>query len=89
MCSSDLDKYFKVKQMTLPHYKMGVTYAKLNGLRSAIREVEVLGTSALDTRRDVWAKKIILSLNRLSSVMHILMCMELASMSKGVGRREG
>lgn len=78
--SHDPQKFFNIKQMLMPDYTMGKAYALLNHLRTAIRETEVAAVDAfLDgakcTRRDI-----IEELNRLSSAIHIMMCMYLAGL---------
>ncbi len=73
------EKFFHIKQMTLPHYKMGLIYARLNQIRTMVREAEVLAVQAIDIRREPWGARIVLTLNRLSSVMHMMMCMYLAN----------
>ena len=39
-------KYYKIKAMVLPDYSMGVEYALLNQIRTAIRETEVAAAGA-------------------------------------------
>lgn len=39
-------KFFHVKYMRLPDYKMGIAYALLNQLRTAVREAEVTAVNA-------------------------------------------
>ncbi|WP_070000601.1 hypothetical protein [Cellulosilyticum sp. I15G10I2] len=73
------ENFFQIKQMTLPHYKMGLIYTRLNQIRTMIREAELLAIWAIDMKRDSWGPSIVLTLNRLSSVMHIMMCMVLAN----------
>ncbi|MDO5562643.1 MAG: ATP-binding protein [Synergistaceae bacterium] len=77
-------KYFSVKQMVLPDYSLGKTYALLNQLRTDIRETEVAATRAFRLSRNVYDRKdIIEALNRLSSAVHIMMCKYLAEEYKG------
>lgn len=71
-------KYYKVKQMVLPSYKLGKTYAMLNQLRAAVREVEVAAATAFHNGRNYEREDIIQELNRMSSAMHIIMCKYLA-----------
>ncbi len=71
-------KFFKVEQMVLPDYKLGLDYAELNRLRTAIRETEVSAGMAFTIGRKCTRPDIIQQLNRLSSAMHIIMCMYLA-----------
>ena len=71
-------KYYKVKQMVLPSYKLGKTYALLNQLRTAVRETEVAGASAFHIGKNYERADIIEDLNRMSSAVHIIMCKYLA-----------
>ncbi len=73
------ENFFHIKPMTLPHYKMGLIYVRLNQIRTMVREAEVLAVEAIDMKREPWGAHIVLTLNRLSSVMHIMMCMYLAN----------
>ncbi len=68
-------KYYKIEYMSLPSYEHGMTYAQLNLLRTSIRELEVIALNAFKNGREVIRKDILTALNRLSSAMHILMCM--------------
>ena len=70
-------KFYKIKQMLLPDYTMGVEYAMLNQIRSAVRETEVAATMAFKEGTKYTRQDIIQELNRLSSAMHIMMCMYL------------
>lgn len=70
-------KFFHVKYMRLPDYKMGVAYALLNQLRTAVREAEVVAVEAFKNGRSYERQDILEVLNRLSSAMHIMMCMYL------------
>jgi ethanolamine utilization cobalamin adenosyltransferase len=76
--SHDPMKFYNIKQMTLPDYTMGKTYALLNQIRSSIRETEVAATEAFYVGKKYTRKDIIEELNRLSSSLHIMMCMYLA-----------
>jgi ethanolamine utilization cobalamin adenosyltransferase len=76
--SHDPMKYYKVKQMVLPDYTMGKTYAVLNHLRTAVRETEVAATEAFRAGTKCTKPDIIEELNRISSSLHIMMCMYLA-----------
>ncbi|WP_281679370.1 ATP-binding protein [Synergistes jonesii] len=76
--SHDPMKYFAVKQMTLPDYSMGKSYALLNQLRTAVREAEVAAVQAFRVRSGCERSDIVEGLNRLSSALHIMMCMYLA-----------
>lgn len=71
-------KFYNIKQMILPDYTMGKTYALLNQLRSSIRETEVAASEAFQLGAKCTRKDIIEGLNRLSSSLHIMMCMYLA-----------
>lgn len=73
-------KYYKVKQMVLPSYSLGKTYAMLNLLRAAVRETEVAAASAFNNGKGYDKADIIEELNRTSSAMHIIMCKYLAQM---------
>lgn len=77
-CSHDPMKYFNIKQMTLPDYTMGKTYAILNQLRTAVRETEVAAVEAFYEGKKCIRKDIIEELNRMSSAFHIMMCKYLA-----------
>lgn len=73
-------KYYNIKQMILPDYTMGKTYAILNQIRSAIRETEVAASEAYRVGIKYNREDIIEELNRLSSTLHIMMCMYLAGL---------
>lgn len=79
-------KYYKVKQMVLPNYSLGKTYANLNLLRTAVRETEVAAASAFNNGKGFDKADIIEELNRMSSAMHIIMCKYLAEKQAGEGR---
>lgn len=68
-------KYYNVEQMLLPDYRMGMEYILLNQLRTAVREVEIAGINA--SKSDLTRE-----LNRLSSILHIMMCKHLAGYYK-------
>lgn len=70
------EKYYGIKQMLLPNYKMGNVYAMLNNIRTAIRETEIDAISAFKT--DTNRSDLITVFNRLSSTLHIMMCKYLA-----------
>ncbi|MDO4669413.1 MAG: ATP-binding protein [Butyricicoccus pullicaecorum] len=76
--SHDPMKFFKIKQMVLPDYTMGKDYALLNQIRTLIREAEVAGNIAFREGKKCTRPDIIEELNRLSSALHIMMCMYLA-----------
>ncbi len=73
-------KYYKVKQMVLPNYTLGKSYALLNRLRTAVRETEVAAATAFHNGRNYERADIIEELNRMSSAMHIIMCKYLAKL---------
>lgn len=73
-------KYYNVKQMVLADYTMGKTYAVLNHLRTAIRETEIAAAEAFPAGTKCTRPDIIVELNRLSSSLHIMMCMYLAGL---------
>ena len=76
--SHNPQKFFGVQYMQLPDYTMGRDYALLNQLRAAVRETEVAATEAFRVGNKYTRKDIIEDLNRLSSAIHIMMCMYLA-----------
>lgn len=78
--SHDPMKFFHIKQMVLPDRTMGKDYALLNQLRTAIRETEVAAAEAFRSGSHYTRGDIIEALNRLSSAVHIMMCMYLAGM---------
>lgn len=80
--SHDPMKFFNIKQMLLPDYSMGKHYAMLNELRTAVRETEVAAERAFSEGRKCTRPDLIEELNRLSSAVHIMMCMYLAGMYK-------
>lgn len=71
-------KYYNIKQMVLPDYTLGKTYALLNQLRTAVRETEVAAATAFHEGKKYTRSDIIEELNRMSSAMHIVMCKYLA-----------
>lgn len=71
-------KYFSIQQMLLPDYTMGKTYALLNSLRTAVRECEVACTHAFCVKGEYTRSDIVEGLNRMSSILHIMMCRFLA-----------
>ncbi|MCL2163221.1 MAG: ATP-binding protein [Oscillospiraceae bacterium] len=73
------DKYFGVRAMTLPHYKMGKAYALLNLLRSQSRQAETAAVQAFRDERVVSRPDVVEALNRLSSGFHILCCRVLSN----------
>ncbi len=71
-------KFYNIQQMVLPDRSMGKSYALLNQLRAAIRETEVAAAEAFRSGNHYTRSDIIEALNRLSSTVHIMMCMYLA-----------
>ena len=71
-------KFYNIKQMVLPDYTLGRTYASLNRIRAAVREVEVAAATAFQDGKSFTRPDIIEELNRMSSAMHIIMCKFLA-----------
>ena len=67
-------KFFYVKYMRLPDYKMGIAYALLNQLRTAVREAEVTAVNAFKNGTNYERQDILEIFNRLSSAVHIMMC---------------
>lgn len=70
------EKYYGIKQMLLPNYKMGNDYAMLNMIRTSVRETEIYAVSAF--KNDTNRSDLITVFNRLSSTLHIMMCKYLA-----------
>ena len=64
--------------MVLPDCTMGRDYALLNQIRTAVRETEVAAAEAFRVGARYTRGDIIEELNRLSSAIHIMMCMYLA-----------
>lgn len=79
-------KYYKIRQMLLPDYTMGINYAYLNQIRTKIRETELAACMAFREGGKYTRKDLIEELNRLSSAMHIMMCRYLAGEYIGGGR---
>ncbi len=75
--SHDPMKFYHVKYMRLPDYKMGLAYALINRLRAAVREAEVAAVNAFKTGPHYDRQDILEIFNRLSSALHIMMCMYL------------
>lgn len=71
-------KYYNVKQMLLPEYSMGTVYALLNLIRTEIRACEIVAIDAYLHDGTLGQPGMIECLNRLSSVLHIMMCRYLA-----------
>ena len=76
--SHNPQKFFNIKQMVLPDRTMGKDYALLNQLRTAVRETEAAAAEAFRCGSQFTRGDIIEELNRLSSAIHIMMCMYLA-----------
>lgn len=75
--SHDPMKFYHVKFMRLPDYKMGLAYALINRMRAAVREAEVAAVNAFKTGPHYDRQDILEIFNRLSSALHIMMCMYL------------
>lgn len=75
-------KFFNIQQMLLPDYTMGKHYAMLNQLRAQVRETEVAANTAFLDGRKCTRPDIVEELNRMSSAMHIMMCMYLGGVYK-------
>lgn len=71
-------KYYKIKQMLLPDYTMGIEYAWLNLIRTSVRETEVIAIDTFKEKRKLERRDIVQTLNRMSSALHIMMCKYLA-----------
>ena len=80
--SHNPQKFFGIKQMSLPEYGMGRDYALLNQLRATIREAEVAAVEAFHEGNHYTRSDIVEELNRLSSALHVMMCMYLAGQYK-------
>ena len=83
--SHDPMKFYKIKQMLLPDYTMGINYAYLNQIRTQIRETELSACTAFRDGGKYKRRDIIEELNRLSSALHIMMCKYLAGDYTGGG----
>ncbi|WP_105617783.1 cobalamin adenosyltransferase [Vallitalea okinawensis] len=70
-------KHFGILHI-MPSFDMGETLIRLNSLRSAIREVEISGIQTFKKHHVVDRQDILQALNRLSSVIYIMMCRERA-----------
>ena len=75
--SHDPMKFYHIKQMVLPDYTMGKHYALINQLRTAVRETEEAAVTAFQQGTKYTRKDIVEELNRMSSALHIMMCMYL------------
>ena len=71
-------RHYKIEQMVLPDKSLGADYARLNHLRTAIRRTEIAAVSAYREGGETSRSDIVEGLNRLSSVLHIIMCRYLA-----------
>lgn len=71
-------RHYKIAQMVLPDKSLGADYARLNHLRTAIRRTEIAAVSAYREGGGTSRSDIVEGLNRLSSVLHIIMCRYLA-----------
>lgn len=75
--SHDPVKFYNIQQMVLPESGFGIEYGMLNRLRTEVRETEIAAAQAFCEGNEVTRGDIIQALNRLSSAVHILMCMYL------------
>lgn len=77
------DKYFGVKHFS-PDPKYGRVMASLNYLRTQVRQTEIAAVDAFYDReaKTVSRQDIIMALNRMSSLMYILMCQYLGGLYK-------
>lgn len=80
--SHDPMKFFQTKRMLLPDYSMGPIYAALNLIRTSVRETEIAAVQSYVSGRHAERNDIIEGLNRMSSAIHIMMCMFLAGQYK-------
>lgn len=71
-------KYFDMKQMVLIEYSDGIVVAKLNLLRTLVREAEIEALKAFRKGDSFERSDIVMALNRLSSIFHILIYREMA-----------
>lgn len=62
----------------MPSYDMGETLIRLNVLRSGAREIEIAGIQTFKKHHDIDRQDILQALNRLSSIIYIMMCREKA-----------
>lgn len=76
--SHDPQGFFGVEYMKLPHYDMGLAYARLNQLRAQVRVAETAAAAAFKVRPTAAQRQILQTMNRMSSAFHILMCRVLA-----------
>lgn len=69
------DKYFGVKHI-LPNPKYGQIYGEVNKIRAMVRQLEIAAVEAFyNENEDICDRlDIILALNRLSSLMYIVIC---------------
>lgn len=71
-------KFYGIEPMVLPDRILGKEYALLNRIRTAVRETETAAVKAFWIGNKFARNDIIEELNRLSSAIHIMMCMVLA-----------
>lgn len=71
-------KFYGIKPMVLPDSSLGKEYALLNRIRTAVRETESAAVEAFQVGKKFVRNDIIEELNRLSSAIHIMMCMALS-----------
>ncbi|MEG1857156.1 MAG: ATP-binding protein [Pseudoflavonifractor sp.] len=86
--SHDPERFFGIRRMALPAYTMGREYALLNHLRTAVREAETVAVEAFRGGGTSPRSDIIEALNRMSSALHIMMCMTLAGQYGTEGAQE-
>ncbi len=67
-------KYYAIKQMLLPEFPMGTTYAWLNCIRTEVRSCEIASLDAYLEHGKLKRPEVVECLNRLSSALHIMMC---------------
>ena len=73
------DKYFGVKHSTM-HYQDGPVVARLNSLRAKAREVELAAARAFIAESGECERTdLVQALNRLSSLLYVLLCRERAA----------
>ena len=77
-------EYYGVPTMTRPSYEYGETYARLNLLRTELRQLEEKAVDLFLNPKVIVRNRpdILNALNRLSSAAHVLMCEDLAEQNK-------
>lgn len=84
--SHDPEKYFNIKRMRLPDVSLGLEYSLLNGIRTSIREGELLAVKAFRSGENK-RTDLLEEWNRLSSALHIMMCRQIVRRSNGSDQR--